>query len=97
MNTKKTIDDDPLESKIQADIIERATLRGWWIIKIVSPSRRGVCDLYALRNGRHIWIEVKRPGETPTRQQEKVHREMRDRGAEVFVVDNLDDASWILK
>ncbi len=87
-----------LESDLQSDIIDFAHVRGWFAVKIVSPSRRGIMDVYCLRNGRHVWIEVKVPGEEPTEQQAKVASEMKAHGAtDVYWVDSLEQARKILK
>ena len=89
---------EPLESALQSDILDFAEARGWWAIKVESRSRRGVMDLYALRRGRHIWIEVKRDEQTePTEQQLKRHREVRAQGGEVYVVGSMEQARAILK
>lgn len=89
---------DPLESALQADILDFAEIRGWWAIKVESRSKRGVPDVYALRRGRHVWIEVKRNEETePFEQQLKRHREIRAQGGEVYVVGSLDRAREILR
>ena len=95
-----TFDQKPteLESDIQSDIIDFAHVRGWFAVKIVSPSRRGMMDIYALRHGRHVWIEVKRPGEVLREQQAKLAREMKAHGAvDVYWVDSLEKARAILK
>lgn len=95
-----TFDQKPteLESDIQSDIIDFAHVRGWFAVKIVSPSRRGMMDIYALRHGRHVWIEVKRPGEVLREQQAKLAREMKAHGAmDVHAVDSLEQARSILK
>jgi hypothetical protein len=89
---------DPLEADLQSDIIDFGVIRGWFIIKVVSPSINGIPDIYGLRRGRHVWIEVKRgPDEEPTEQQKKRHREMKAQGAEVYVVGTLDDARRVLR
>ena len=87
----------PLESDLQADIIDFAHVRGWFCEKVVSQSGRGIMDLYALRRGRHVWIEVKRKDEEPRPQQAKRAREMKAQGAEVYTVDSLDRAREILR
>ncbi len=86
-----------LESDLQAEIISFAEIRGWFCVKVVSPSRRGMMDLYALRKGRHVWMEAKREGDDARVQQAKVAREMKAQGAEVYVVDTLDRAREILR
>jgi hypothetical protein len=86
-----------LESDLQSDIIDFAHVRGWFCEKVESRSGRGIMDLYALRRGRHVWMEVKRHGEQATPQQAKRAREMKAQGAEVYTVDSLDRAREILK
>ena len=85
------------ESDLQADIIEHAHIRGWFCQKVVFVGRRGCQDVVAIRGGRTVWIEVKREGKEPTRQQALVAREMKEKGAEVYAVDNLIDAKAILR
>lgn len=86
-----------LEADLQADIIDFAKVRGWFCEKIESRSGRGIMDLYCLRRGRHVWIEVKRDGEEPNPQQAKRARDMKSQGAEVYCIDNIEDARRILK
>jgi hypothetical protein len=88
---------EDLESDLQSDIIDVAHIRGWFAVKIVSPSRRGMMDIYCLRRGRHVWMEVKRLGEEARPQQERVARDLRAQQAEVYVVDSLDRAREILR
>jgi Holliday junction resolvase len=97
-NDMKWTDDRPasLESDIQAKIIDHAWSRGWFCVKTETRSMRGLMDVVAIRRGRTIWIEVKRTGEGPRRQQEIRAQEMRDHGAEVFIVDTYDEARGIL-
>lgn len=86
-----------LESDLQSKIIRVAEARGWFAVKIVSPSRRGMPDVYAVRAGRHIWIEVKRAGEELRLQQRRVTRLLRDHGAEVFVIDRIEEACAVFE
>lgn len=85
------------ESDIEADITDFAEVRGWWQTKFTSPSLRGVTDRLFLRRGRVIFLEVKRPGEEPTPQQQKRMRDIKSHGGEVYWVDSLEQARGILK
>lgn len=87
----------PLESAIEADACAYAKKRGWMVFKFVSPGRKGVPDRLFIRDGRHVFIEFKRGDEEAQEQQKKRHREMREHGAEVYVVDNLKEAYAILR
>lgn len=89
--------DDALESKVERDAAAFATLRGWWEAKFVSPSLRGVPDRILIREGRVIFIEFKKLGKEPNKQQLKRHKEIREHGIEVFVVDAIEEAREILK
>lgn len=86
-----------LESRVESEIKKYAQSRGWWCVKFVSPGLRGVPDRLFIRRGRHVFVEIKRPGEEPTMQQLRRHRDMREHGAEVHWVDNLDTAKEILE
>lgn len=88
------------EADIEKKIVKAAQRHGWWAAKFVSPGLNGVPDRIFLRKVdgwlRCVFIEVKRPGATPDKQQEIRHRELREHGAEVYWVDNLEDAIVIL-
>jgi hypothetical protein len=86
-----------LEKDLESDITDFAEVRGWWSTKYVAPARRGVPDRIFIRRGRTVFIEVKKLDEEAKIQQERVHREMRAHGAEVHVVDNIEDARRILR
>lgn len=85
-----------LESSIEAAAVRKAEARGWWQIKIMRASKRGVPDRLFLRNGRYVWIEFKQPGKEPTRQQRLRANEMRAHGAEVHWCDTWEKALEIL-
>lgn len=80
------------ESKLETDIWEYAEATGWWAAKFTSPGKRAVPDRLFIRKGVHLFGEIKRPGEEPTRQQELRHKKMRAHGAIVRLWDNFDDA-----
>ncbi len=80
------------ESKVEKDIREWAEATGWWVAKFTSPGKRAVPDRLFIRDGVHLFGEIKRPGELPTAQQALRHKEMRAHGAIVRVWDNVNDA-----
>lgn len=45
-------------------------------------------DLFLFRDGRHWWVEFKKPGGEATPLQAERHREMRERGVDVSVIDD---------
>ena len=85
------------ESKIEKAIKEFAERFGWLCWKFVSPGLKGVPDRMFIKGGRVVFIEVKKFGEEPTRQQEKRGEELRAAGVEAYWVDTLEDARVILE
>lgn len=51
---------------------------------------RGWPDDLFIDNGKHVWIEFKRPGGVATELQLKIHAEMRLAGCTVYVVDTAE-------
>ena len=95
----------PLESSLQADVINLAHARGYFAEKIVWPGRNGCPDVYVAKSwkgfeglpyGGHFLIECKQRDEVPTEQQAFVHAELIRAGVMVYVVDTLQQASFLL-
>jgi len=85
------------EAEIEQAICSEAEDAGWLQRKLMFIGTRGANDRIFGKAGRAVLIEFKRPGETPSRQQAKRHRELReDFGLEVHWCDNMDDARRIL-
>lgn len=82
---------------VEQPAIEYAKSRGWWHIKVTSPTRRAMPDDLFVRNGVYLWIEFKAPGEEPTPQQHKRHRDMRAEGMDVRWTNDLEEAKRWLK
>ena len=82
-----------LESRLEQRICEHVRRRGGRAFKFVSPGAPGVPDrLCILPGGRVIFIEVKRPGRQAglSVQQKKIIAWLRDRGCEVWVVNDFE-------
>lgn len=76
----------PLESTVQANIIKRYEAEGFYVIKLILTNKSGIPDLLCLKDGKVVFIEVKRPGEKPRALQEYRINELRDMGFEVQVL-----------
>jgi len=59
------------------------------VAKCGAMSVNGWPDLVAIRGGRTVWIEVKRPGGVLSAIQMHRHNEMRKQGAEVYTVQGV--------
>lgn len=58
------------EQQIQTKIINTLRKGGWYVNKLISTSLKGVPDLICHKDGRTVYIEVKRPGQKPRVLQE---------------------------
>lgn len=85
-----------LERDLEAEIVAAAIRLGWLCWKFVSPGLRGVPDRFFLRDGRVLFVEIKKSGEKPTRQQEIRGEEIRAHGGEWHWVDSLEAALVVL-
>ena len=88
---------DPLESKIESNVVKYARKLGFYARKFVSTSNRSVPDdLFISKNGDIFFIEFKRLGKTPTVAQEYEHELIRANGGKVYVIDNIRDGRRII-
>ena len=78
----------PLESITQNRVIKRLEKEGWLVIKLGITNFNGIPDLMSLKDGVARFIEVKRKGEKPRPLQEYRHRQLRQQGFEVEVIDD---------
>lgn len=76
-----------LESKIQAKIIKRFTDAGYLVIKLIKTSKNGIPDLMALKDGKTLFIEVKRPllGKLSKVQEYRI-KELKEYGFETLIL-----------
>lgn len=85
------------EIEVERPASAYAESRGWFEVKIEKASKRAFPDRFYARNGRIILVEYKAPGEKPGPQQIRRHKELRQHGVEVFVIDNLKDAHELFR
>ena len=78
------------ESAIESALVRRAKELGIYTAKFTSPSRRGVPDRIFIRGGVVLFLELKAPGEKPTKLQMREMWALRLRGANVMWTDDLE-------
>ena len=88
----------PLEKTIVARVIDQAKTMGWIAFKMHGNqfAVKGLPDVLVIKNGRAAWMEVKRPGNQPTRIQEHRMRDLSNAGCPVAVVYSAQDARHFL-
>lgn len=95
------------ESEVQGPAIEYGKLRRWFATKIMRGIPNGFPDVFFARKVKPcphcgnatqvVLIEFKREGESPKAHQGTRHRELREAGVTVHVVDTMEEAQRILK
>ncbi len=80
------------ESVHEGLVIDKAQAAGWIARKMKWVGRRNAMDLFFLKDGRIVLIEMKKPGEQPRPTQEREINRFRAAGAEVHVCDNYISA-----
>lgn len=76
------------ERTIEGYLLGQCRAQHLLCLKFTSPTRGGVPDRVIVSSTKTVFVEVKRPGEKPTRRQLAVHAKMRGFGAEIHVVDD---------
>jgi Holliday junction resolvase len=78
------------EAMVQRRVVKALKEADWMVTKLQSTSTNGWPDLLAIKGGRVVFIEVKRPGGQLSGVQVIRHKMMRHKGAEVVVMDNAE-------
>lgn len=78
------------EQQIQSKIKKYAEGKGWIVIKTIKLSEAGYPDLFMFKNGKTLFIEVKKPGGVVSPLQELRQRQLRQQGFNCEIIDNLE-------
>ena len=101
----------PLEKDIQKTIIDYLRWKKFLVVKInnvgifnqktkkyIPPPQKGISDLLVCApDGRFIAIEIKRPGNKPTPEQEAFLKQVIEAGGIAMVADNIDDVMSLVR
>ena len=83
-----------LEKQIEQALVKRVKVLGGLAEKFTSPNRRSVVDrVVTLPGNRIIWVECKAPGKKPTDAQLRDHEKRRLLGADVRVIDSIEQVN----
>ncbi len=87
----------PLESSIERTARDRIKDLGGKFIKLY-PLENGMPDRLLLRSpGKMAFVEMKRPGEVPTKLQLYRHKQLRELGFDVYVCDSIACVFWVYR
>lgn len=83
------------ESGIKNKIIARLKDRGYFVVKLHGgPTQQaGLPDILCVRQGLAYFLEVKQPGEKPTKLQEHTMAKIQAAGGRAKVVTSVDEAA----
>ncbi len=86
------------ESQLQREIKEYLQWNGWFVYKNHQSlgSYRGLFDLTAIKNGRVVWIEVKKPKGKVSPLQQQFLEDIKQHGGECFVAKGINDVEAYL-
>lgn len=85
------------EKQIEYGLVKETHRRGGIAPKFVSPGLSGMPDrLVLLPNAKMGFVELKAPGKKPRVLQEKRHRDLRNLGYRVYVLDRAEKVKEVL-
>lgn len=80
-----------LESCVQREITIYLERCGWYVIKLIQTNKNGIPDLMAVRDGRCMFIEVKKEKQTAKPLQNYRIKELLEHGATSFVSHSIEE------
>ena len=79
------------EAQIQRAMLLKLESFGWYVIKLIQTNKNGIPDLLCHKDGRTVYIEVKRPRSLPAALQTLRMRQLNDAGMETFVMSDISE------
>lgn len=79
------------EQKLQTKIINYLKSDGWLVVKTIQLSINGMPDIFAFKNGRTIFIEVKSPNGKRSELQKYRIEQLTLQGFTAFFCDNFEN------
>jgi hypothetical protein len=81
------------ESDIQKNIKSILEWNGWFVVKIHQSlgSYKGIADLYAIKNGRQVWIEVKTASGIQSEHQLRFQASIEQQGGCYLLARSVED------
>ena len=79
------------EQKLQTKIISDLNKRGWIVVKTITLSKAGFPDVFALKNSRAIFFEVKAKNGIKSKLQQYRIKQLQSEGFTAEFVDDYDN------
>lgn len=87
----------PKEADITRQIRDYLKLKSWFVFKVFQSlgSYPGVADLYAIKDGLAVWIEVKAPGGKQSTAQKEFQWQIERQGGKYVLARCVEDLAQI--
>lgn len=79
-----------IENDIEKYLVRQVKLIGALCYKFTSPGTRGVPDRIILYSGCVFFVELKRPGGKPRKEQLKIMEKFNDQMMPIFIIDSKE-------
>lgn len=81
------------ETDIKYQIKEYLQWTGWYCFSILQGlgAKRGIADIFAIKNGRNIWIEVKTGKGKQSEYQRRFEEEITSHNGTYWLIHSLDE------
>ncbi len=88
----------PSETVILRQIRNVLQWHGWYVIRIQQGlgCHKGISDLIAIKRGRVVFVEIKKPSGKLSDHQERFKAAISDRGGEYVVMRSVEDLQAFL-
>ena len=79
------------EQKLQSKIISDLNKRGWIVVKTITLSKAGFPDIFAFKNGRAVFFEVKAKKGVKSQLQQYRIEQLQQQGFTAEFIDDYED------
>lgn len=86
------------ENEIKKQVKDYLTLKGYFHFHIMQGlgSYRGIPDIIAVKNGRVLFLEIKKPTGRQSKYQKEFQNNIERQGGEYYVIRSINDIMKIL-
>lgn len=82
------------ENQVRDEVRKALKKMGWFVFHVFQKGPfcyAGISDYIAIRNGRHVFVEIKTDTGKQTNAQVKFERDIKEKGGEYIVARSIDD------
>lgn len=84
------------ERQLRNRILNLLKKEGWYIIPVSDRFFSGIPDLYILKQGRNVWLEIKAPSGIVSKIQQYTINQLVSHGGEAYVVRSVEEVKGVI-